>query len=80
MEKNVVVESRGKVALKRAGVFGLGASLTSFAMAAPDSAAIVTAIEGVETTIDTVGGSMVTVFVGLMVFAIIIGMIARKGK
>lgn len=63
--------------------FGAGAGAavgTTMAMAAPDSASIVTAIEGVETTIDAVGGSMVTVFVGLMVFAIIIGMIARKGK
>lgn len=80
MEKNVVVESRGKVALKRAGVFGLGASLTSFAMAAPDTAAITTAITGAETTVDAIGSGMVTVFVGLMVFGIIIGMIARKGK
>lgn len=80
MEQNVVVESRGKVALKRAGVLGLGAGLTSMAMAAPDSAAIVTAISGVETTIDAVGSGMVTVFVGMMVFGIIIGMIARKGR
>ncbi|AXH73442.1 MAG: coat protein B [Inoviridae sp.] len=80
MEKNVVVESRGKVALKRAGVFGLAGGLTSFAMAAPDAAAITEAISGVETTIDATGGAMVTLFIGLMVFGVIIGMIARKGK
>ena len=80
MEQNVVVESRGKVALKRAGVLGLGAGLTSMAMAAPDTESIVSAIGGVETTIDAVGSGMVTVFVGMMVFGIIIGMIARKGR
>lgn len=66
--------------VKKFGAGFAAATGTTLAMAAPDSAAIVTAIKGVETTIDTVGGSMVTVFVGLMVFAIIIGMIARKGK
>lgn len=80
MSEIMVVEKRGKVGLKRAAVFGLGALGAPFAMAAPDSAAIVTAIGGVETTIDAVGSGMVTVFVGLMVFGIIIGMIARKGK
>lgn len=70
--------NRSKLATAVVGVVGaLGAP---FAMAAPDSAAIVTAIGGVETTIDAVGSGMVTVFVGLMVFGIIIGMIARKGK
>ncbi|AXH75593.1 MAG: hypothetical protein [Inoviridae sp.] len=69
---------RSKLAAAAVGVVGvLGAP---FAMAAPDSAAIVTAISGVETTIDAVGSGMVTVFVGLMVFGIIISMIARKGK
>ena len=67
-------------AAKKFGAGFAAATGTTLAMAAPDTAAIVTAIKGVETTIDTVGGSMVTVFVGLMVFAIIIGMIARKGK
>lgn len=80
MNENIVVESRGKVGLKRASAFGLGTGLTSMAMAAPDATAIVTAIDGVGTTIDAVGGSMVTIFIGLMVFAVIIGMIARKGK
>lgn len=80
MDKNVVVESRGKVALKRAGVLGLGAGLTSMAMAAPDAAAITAAIADTGTTVDATGGAMVTLFIGLMVFGVIIGMIARKGK
>ena len=78
----IVVEkkraNRSKLAAAGAAVTGLFAA--PFAMAAPDSAAIVTAIGGVETTVDAIGSSMVTVFVGLMVFGIIIGMIARKGK
>ena len=63
--------------------FGAGAAAavgTTMAMAAPDTAAITAAINGDETTIDATGGAMITVFIGLMVFAIIIGMIARKGK
>lgn len=80
MNENVVVESRGKTALKRAGVLGLGASLTSMAMAAPDAAAITAGIEGAGTTVDATGGSMITLFIGLMVFSVIIGMILRKGK
>lgn len=70
--------NRSKLASAVVGAVGvLGAP---FAMAAPDTAEIVTAIGGVETTIDAIGAGMVTVFVGLMVFGIIIGMIARKGK
>ena len=80
MSEIMVVEKRGKVGLKRSAVAALGVLGAPFAMAAPDSAAIVTAITGVESTIDAVGSGMVTVFVGLMVFGIIIGMIARKGK
>lgn len=77
-----VVENKRANRSKLAAVTGLFAGLFAapFAMAAPDSAAIVTAIGGVESTIDAVGSGMVTVFVGLMVFGIIISMIARKGK
>lgn len=82
MSEITVVENkranRSKLAAAGAAVTGFFAA--PFAMAAPDSAAIVTAITGVEDTIDAVGSGMVTVFVGLMVFGIIIGMIARKGK
>lgn len=82
MSEITVVENkranRSKLAAAGAAVTGFFAA--PFAMAAPDSAAIVTAISDVETTIDAVGSGMVTVFVGLMVFGIIIGMIARKGK
>lgn len=82
MSEITVVENkranRSKLASAGAAVTGLFAA--PFAMAAPDSAAIVTAIGGVEKTIDAVGSGMVTVFVGLMVFGIIISMIARKGK
>lgn len=82
MSEITVVENkranRSKLAATGAAVTGFFAA--PFAMAAPDSEAIVTAISGVETTIDAVGSGMVTVFVGLMVFGIIIGMIARKGK
>lgn len=67
-------------AVKKFGA-GAGAAVgTTMAMAAPDTGEITAAIKGVETTIDATGGAMITVFVGLMVFAIIIGMIARKGK
>lgn len=61
-----------------AGVVGLAGS--TYALAAPDGAAIATEIDGISAIVDQAGGSMVTVFVGLMVFAVIIGMIARKGK
>lgn len=82
MSEITVVENkrpqRTKLVTALAGAVGVFAA--PFAMAAPDSAAIVTAITGVETTVNSVGSAMVTVFVGLMVFGIIIGMIARKGK
>lgn len=80
MSEITVVEKRGKVGLKRAAALGAGVLGAPFAMAAPDTESIVSAIGGVETTIDAVGSGMVTVFVGMMVFGIIIGMIARKGK
>lgn len=82
MSEITVVENKrtNRSKLGVAAVGALGVLGAPFAMAAPDSAAIVTAISGVETTIDAVGSGMVTVFVGLMVFGIIIGMIARKGK
>ena len=82
MSEITVVENkranRSKLAATGAAVTGFFAA--PFAMAAPDTESTVTAISGVETTIDAVGSGMVTVFVGLMVFGIIIGMIARKGK
>lgn len=82
MSKIVVVEKkrakRSKLAAAGAGVVGVMSA--PFAMAAPDTESIVSAIGGVETTIDAVGSGMITVFVGMMVFGIIIGMIARKGR
>lgn len=70
--------SAAAVVVATATAFGV--AVPTIAMAAPDTAELVAAIGGVETTIDAVGGGMVTIFVGLMVFGIIIGMIARKGK
>lgn len=80
MNEIIVVEKRGKVSLKRAAIGALGVLGAPFAMAAPDTAAIVTAVGGAETTVDAVGAAMITVFVAMMVFGVIIGMIARKGK
>lgn len=61
-----------------AGAVGIGAS--AFAMAAPDGAAIAEQISATDAVVDSSGGAMIAVFVGIMIFSIIIGMIARKGK
>lgn len=61
-----------------AGAVGFGAS--AMALAAPDGAAIATEIGATSAIVDSVGGGMITVFIGLMVFSVIIGMVLRKGK
>lgn len=61
-----------------AGAVGVGAS--AMALAAPDGAAIATEIGATSAVVDSVGGGMITVFIGLMVFSVIIGMVLRKGK
>lgn len=61
-----------------AGAVGAGAS--AFAVAAPDAAAIADQIGATDAVVDSAGGAMIAVFVGIMIFAIIVGMIARKGK
>lgn len=67
-------------AAKKFGAGAVGAVGSTYALAAPDADSITTAINEVGTTIDTVGGAMITLFIGMMVFAVIIGMVARKGK
>ena len=73
--RNAVKKFGSKVAV---GSAALGTGVV--AMAAPDATAISTEIGSISDIVDAAGGAMVTVFVGLMVFAVIIGMIARKGK
>lgn len=53
---------------------------STMALAVPDGAAIATEIGAANGIVDTAGTAMVTVVVGLMIFAIIIGMIRRKGS
>lgn len=65
---------------KNAAIATVGFLGTTYALAAPDGAAIATEIDGISAVVDQAGSSMITVFVGMMVFAVIIGMIMRKGK
>lgn len=87
MNELVVVEKKRGVfdGLKRrcAGVVVAAAATFGVvvpAMAAPDGAAIATEIGATSAVVDSVGGGMITVFIGLMVFSVIIGMVLRKGK
>lgn len=66
--------------VKKFGAGVVAATGTTLAMAAPDGAAIATEIGATSAVVDSVGGGMITVFIGLMVFSVIIGMVLRKGK
>lgn len=77
-------EKQSKI-LTRANVskYGIGAVASvaaGSALAIPDASAISQKIGEGETIVDTVGGSIITVVVGMMVFGLIVGMIFRKGK
>lgn len=65
---------------KKFGAGAVGAGASAFAVAAPDAAAIAEQIGATDAVVDSAGGAMIAVFVGIMIFAIIVGMIARKGK
>jgi len=66
--------------VKKFGAGVVAATGTTLAMAAPDAEAIALQIGATDAVVDSSGGAMIAVFVGIMIFSIIIGMIARKGK
>ena len=67
-------------AVKKFGAGAVGVGASALAVAAPDPATITSGIESATPVVDAAGGSMISVFIGLMVFSIIIGMLLRKGK
>lgn len=77
MDTNVMSKRKSAMKYGAGAVAGLA---STFALAAPDGAAIATQIAATDTVVDSAGGAMIAVFVGIMIFSVIIGMIARKGK
>lgn len=57
-----------------------GTALAVPAFAMPTAEQITGPIEGTSALVDAAGGSLITVIVGMVAFALIIGMLMRKGK
>lgn len=60
-----------------ASVTGLGALAVSSSANALDTAAAITAIEAAGTSADTVGGAVVVLIAGLIVFGIVFGLMRK---
>lgn len=57
-----------------------GTALAVPAMAMPTAETITAPIEATSALVDSTGGSLISVIVGMVAFGLIIGMLMRKGK
>lgn len=84
MENSLKVVVQPKKTVRQRVSQGLavaGASvLTITANAMPTAESITAPIESTSALVDSTGGALITVIVGMVAFGLIIGMLMRKGK
>ena len=84
MENQLTVVVQPKKTVRQRVSQGLavaGASvLTITANAMPTAESITAPIESTSALVDSTGGALITVIVGMVAFGLIIGMLMRKGK
>lgn len=84
MTKQVAVITQPKKTIRQRVSAGLavatGTALAVPAMAMPSADQITAPITEVTGLVDTTGGAIIGVVVGMLAFALIIGMLMRKGK
>lgn len=84
MENQLTVVVQPKKTVRQRVSQGLavaGASvLTITANAMPTAESITKPIESTSALVDSTGGALITVIVGMVAFGLIIGMLMRKGK
>lgn len=77
----VVVQPKKTIRQKvAAGLAVAGTALVTAPAMAFDATLITTPLTEAGATVDTAGGAMLTLAVGVMVVGVIIGMVFRKGK
>lgn len=83
MNKDLVVVTHPKKTIRQRVAQGLAVA-GGTALAVPafafDASLITQPIKDAQASVDTAGGSMLTLAVGVMVIGVIIGMVFRKGK
>lgn len=82
MNKVVAVQPkktvRQRVSQGFAVVTGTALAVPAFAMPTPET--ITAPIEATSALVDSTGGALISVIVGMVAFGLIIGMLMRKGK